>query len=109
MKEDGSFRLDQRYFDYSTGLRMTNDSFAALFGVPARKPEDPLEPVHMDLAASIQYVTEEINVAPHPLSRRRDGRSQPLSGGWRRAQLRRQRQSAARWPLRRALGAACRR
>jgi carbamoyltransferase len=60
VKEDGSFRLDQRYFDYSTGLRMTNDSFAALFGVPARKPEDPLEPVHMDLAASIQYVTEEI-------------------------------------------------
>ena len=60
LKEDGSFRLDQRYFDYCTGLRMTNDSFAALFGVPARKPEDPLEPVHMDLAASIQRVTEEV-------------------------------------------------
>src|SRR5215471_14361262 len=57
---DGSFRLDQRHFDYCTGLRMTNDSFAALFGVPARKPEDPLEPVHMDLAASIQRVTEEV-------------------------------------------------
>src|SRR5215813_12817484 len=60
LKEDGSFRLDQRHFDYCTGLRMTNDSFAALFGVPARKPEDPLEPVHMDLAASIQRVTEEV-------------------------------------------------
>src|SRR5215469_16885784 len=60
LKEDGSFRLDQRHFDYCTGLRMTNDSFAALFGVPPRKPEDPLEPVHMDLAASIQRVTEEV-------------------------------------------------
>jgi carbamoyltransferase len=60
LKDDGSFRLDQRYFDYCTGLRMTNDDFAALFGVPARKPEDPLEPVHMDLAASIQRVTEEV-------------------------------------------------
>src|SRR6516164_167549 len=59
LKEDGSFRLDQRYFDYCTGLRMTNDSFAALFGVPARKPEDPLEQRHMDLAASIQAVIEE--------------------------------------------------
>src|SRR5215470_11548840 len=60
LKEDGSFRLDQQHFDYCTGLRMTNDSFVALFGVPARKPEDPLEPVHMDLAASIQRVTEEV-------------------------------------------------
>jgi carbamoyltransferase len=59
LKEDGSFRLNQRYFDYCTGLRMTNDGFAALFGVAARKPDDRLEPVHMDLAASIQSVTEE--------------------------------------------------
>jgi carbamoyltransferase len=59
LKEDGSFRLDQRYFDYCTGLRMTSDRFAELLGVPARRPEDPLEPVHMDLAASIQSVTEE--------------------------------------------------
>src|SRR6516165_269163 len=59
LKEDGSFRLNQRYFDYCTGLKMTNDGFAELFGVPARKPEDQLEQVHMDLAASIQSVTEE--------------------------------------------------
>src|SRR5262249_9605967 len=59
LKEDGSFRLNQRYFDYCTGLKMTNDGFAELFGVPARKPEDRLEQVHMDLAASIQSVTEE--------------------------------------------------
>ena len=60
LKEDGSFRLNQRYFDYCTGLKMTNDGFAELFGVPARKPEDRLEQVHMDLAASIQSVTEEV-------------------------------------------------
>ena len=59
LKEDGSFRLNQRYFDYCTGLKMTNDRFAELFGVPARKPEDALQQVHMDLAASIQCVTEE--------------------------------------------------
>ena len=59
LKDDGSFRLNQEYFDYCTGLKMTNDRFAALFGVPARKPEEWLEPVHMDLAASIQSVTEE--------------------------------------------------
>ncbi len=59
LKEDGSFRLDQSYFDYCTGLSMTNDAFARLFGVPARQPEDRLEQIHMDLAASIQSVTEE--------------------------------------------------
>jgi carbamoyltransferase len=59
LKDDGSFRLNQRYFDYCTGLRMTNEGFAELFGVPARKPEDRLDQVHMDLAASIQCVTEE--------------------------------------------------
>ncbi|HEY3909427.1 MAG TPA: carbamoyltransferase [Stellaceae bacterium] len=59
LKDDGSFRLNQEYFDYCTGLRMTNERFAALFGVPARQPEQWLEPVHMDLAASIQQVTEE--------------------------------------------------
>ncbi len=60
LKEDGTFRLDQSYFDYCTGLRMTNDKFAALFGGPARKPEELLDQKHMDLAASVQAVTEEI-------------------------------------------------
>ena len=60
LKADGSFRLNQDYFDYCTGLRMVNERFAALFGVAARKPEDWIEPVHMDLAASIQCVAEEI-------------------------------------------------
>jgi carbamoyltransferase len=60
LKEDGTFRLDQQYFDYCTGLRMTNDRFAELFGGPARKPEEMLNQTHMDLAASVQAVTEEI-------------------------------------------------
>jgi carbamoyltransferase len=60
LKPDGTFRLDQSYFDYCTGLRMTNDRFDALFGGPARKPEELLNQRHMDLAASIQAVTEEV-------------------------------------------------
>jgi carbamoyltransferase len=60
IKEDGSFRLDMSYFDYCTGLRMTNDKFDALFGGPARKPEAPLTQREMDLASSIQSVAEEV-------------------------------------------------
>lgn len=60
VKQDGSFRLDQKYFDYCTGLTMTNRHFDALFGGPARKPEEPLSQRHMDLAASVQAVTEEV-------------------------------------------------
>ncbi len=60
LKPDGTFRLDQQFFDYCTGLRMTNDKFDALFGGPARKAEELLTQKHMDLAASIQAVTEEV-------------------------------------------------
>lgn len=60
IKADGTFRLQMDYFDYATGLRMTNDRFADLFGRPARKPESPLTQQEMDIAASIQEVTEEI-------------------------------------------------
>jgi carbamoyltransferase len=60
LKEDGSFQLDQSYFNYGVGLTMTNDRFAALFGEPVRKPEQLLTQFHMDMAASIQAVTEEI-------------------------------------------------
>ena len=59
LKADGSFRLNLEYFDYCTGLTMTNGRFDALFGGPARRPEELLTPRHMDLAASIQAVTEE--------------------------------------------------
>jgi len=62
VKEDGSFRLDMQYFDYCTGLTMTNDRFHELFGGPPRRPEAPLTQHEMDLAASIQIVTEEVIV-----------------------------------------------
>jgi carbamoyltransferase len=60
LKEDGSFRLNQEYFDYCTGLTMTNDRFDELFGGPARRPEERVTQRDMDLAASIQVVTEEV-------------------------------------------------
>jgi carbamoyltransferase len=60
VKPDGSFRVNQDYFDYCTGLTMTNARFDALFGGPARKPEEPVRQRDMDLAASVQKVTEEV-------------------------------------------------
>jgi carbamoyltransferase len=60
VKEDGSFWLDQSYFNYATGLTMTSRKFHDLFGGPPRDSETPLTQRHMDLAASVQKVTEEI-------------------------------------------------
>jgi len=60
VKADGSFRLNMGYFDFCTGLTMTSQRFHDLFGGPPRKPDQLLTPYHMDLAASIQAVTEEI-------------------------------------------------
>src|SRR5437764_10912414 len=60
LKEDGSFRLNMKYFNYSVGLTMTNARFDKLFGGPPRKPESPISKREMDLAKSIQEVTEEI-------------------------------------------------
>jgi carbamoyltransferase len=61
LKDDGTFKLDQSYFDYCTGLTMTNARFDALFGQPARSADKgPLTQFHMDIAASIQAVTEEV-------------------------------------------------
>src|SRR6266851_6142207 len=60
VKPDGSFRLDLSYFDYCTGLRMTGEKFDALFGTPARSPETWLTQWHMDVAASLQAVLEEV-------------------------------------------------
>jgi carbamoyltransferase len=60
LKPDGSFRLDQSYFNYCIGLTMTGLKFHELFGGPPRSPSDPLTQRHMDLAASIQSATEEI-------------------------------------------------
>ncbi len=61
LKDDGSFRLNMKYFNYATGLTMTNDRFEKLFGQKVRNPEkDLLTQFHMDIAASVQSVTEEI-------------------------------------------------
>jgi carbamoyltransferase len=60
VKADGSFRLNLSYFDYCAGLTMTNGRFDALFGGPPRKPDQLLVQHHMDLAASIQAVTDEV-------------------------------------------------
>jgi carbamoyltransferase len=60
IKEDGSFHLNMSYFNYCTGLTMTNDKFADLFGGQARQPEDLVTQREMDLAASVQAVTEEV-------------------------------------------------
>ena len=60
VKPDGSFWIDQRYFDYATGLTMTNKRFDRLFGGPPRRPGDPVTQREMDLAASVQQVTEEV-------------------------------------------------
>ena len=60
LKADGSFRLNLDYFDYCTGLTMTNNKFDSLFEGPRRKPEELLTQRHMDLAASVQAVLEEV-------------------------------------------------
>ena len=61
LKDDGSFRLNMKYFNYATGLTMTNENFSDLFGEPVRNPKkDLLKQFHMDIASSIQAVTEEI-------------------------------------------------
>ena len=60
VKKDGSFRLNMDYFNYATGLTMTNNKFAKLFNIERREPEDNLLQIHMDIAASIQATTEEI-------------------------------------------------
>ncbi|MBL8816676.1 MAG: hypothetical protein JNL58_11650 [Planctomyces sp.] len=67
LRDDGSFRLDQTYFRYISGLRMTGSRFHCLFGGPPRKPESEITQYHKDIAASIQLVTEEVilNVASY--------------------------------------------
>ena len=96
LKPDGSFRLNLDYFNYCTGLTMTNERFDALFGGPPRRPEQLLEQRHMNLAASIQAVLEEIVLAPDAFVGAGDWHPQSCDGRRRRAQLRGQRQGAAR-------------
>ncbi len=82
LKPDGSFRLDMSYFDYCHGLRMTSRRFDALFDGPPRRPEAPITEREMDLAASIQAVTEEamLRAARH-VHRETGMRNLCLAGG----------------------------
>ena len=82
LKPDGSFRLNLDYFNYCVGLTMTNSKFDALFGQPPRTPEQQLTPFHMDIAASIQQVTEEILLRmTRALARETGERNLCLAGG----------------------------
>ena len=82
LKDDGSFCLNQEYFDYCTGLTMTNEKFAALFGIARRRSSEPLLQIHMDLAASVQAVTEEAVLRLARTALKRTGsRNLVLAGG----------------------------
>ena len=82
LKPDGSFRLDMSYFDYCSGLTMTNQRFSELFGAPVRAPDELLTPFHMDIAASIQAVLEEIVLRmTRSLAKQTGARNLCLAGG----------------------------
>jgi carbamoyltransferase len=82
VKADGTFRLQMDYFDYATGLKMTNERFSELFGRPARAPESPLTQQEMDIAASIQQVTEDVVLrVASTLSRETGSPNLCLAGG----------------------------
>ena len=83
LKEDGTFRLNMKYFDYATGLRMINEKFFDLFGHPVRNYEkDLLTQFHMDVASSIQSVTEEIVLRlTKSIAREYDNKNLCMSGG----------------------------
>ena len=82
IKDDGSYRLNMKYFDYCAGLRMTNHRFADLFGGPARMPESKITQREMDLARSVQVVTEEVILKiAHHVHERTGMKNLCLAGG----------------------------
>jgi carbamoyltransferase len=82
LKPDGTFRLDMNYFDYCTGLTMTNENFDRLFGAAPRKPDELLTQRHMDVAASLQKVTEEVMLRlARSLARETGAKNLCLAGG----------------------------
>src|SRR4029078_11665293 len=74
LKEDGSFKLNMKYFNYGVGLTMTNDAFAQLFGGAPRKPAQRLTQRDMNMARSVQEVTEEVMLRMAREIHRRTGR-----------------------------------
>jgi carbamoyltransferase len=82
IKEDGSFQMNLQYFNYCQGLTMTNKQFEKLFGGPSRKPENQITEREVDLAASIQEVTEEIVIRMATYARKLTGKNKLcLAGG----------------------------
>jgi carbamoyltransferase len=82
IRDDGSIRMNHEYFSYSQGLRMTNNAFAKLFGGPPRKPESLITQREMDLARSIQVITEEVMLKMADFVHRETGMKQLcLAGG----------------------------
>ncbi len=103
LKEDGSYRMDMSYFNYCQGLTMTSRKFDRLFGGPPRKPESRLAQREMDLAASIQAVTEEVMLRTARHVHTADRHEEPGAGRRRGAELRGQRPSPPRRPFRESL------
>ena len=99
IKEDGSFWLDQSYFNYATGLTMTSSKFHDLFGAPPRTSEDQITQREMDLAASVQAVTEEVMLKMTESLGKRIRHQKSLSCGRCRSQLRCKRESHSRWQV----------
>ena len=83
LKDDGTFKLNMKYFDYAVDLKMTNENFSQLFGKPLRNPEtDQLTQFHMDVAASIQAATEEIVLRlARSISKESDSKNLCMAGG----------------------------
>ena len=83
LKNDGTFKLNMKYFDYAVDLKMTNENFSQLFGNPVRNPEsEQLTKFHMDVAASIQSATEEIVLRlVRSLSKENDSKNLCMAGG----------------------------
>ena len=98
LSDDGSFKLNMKYFAYDYGLRMTNGAFDEFFGGPPRKPETWMAEREFDIAASVQKVCEEVVLRMVRHLHQETGLDEPLHGGRRRAQLRgeRPRRSARR-------------
>ena len=106
LKPDGSFRLNMAYFGYCHTMVMTNRKFEQLFGGPPRRPEAPLTQREMDIAASIQAVTEEVMLRAARHVHQPDRDEEPRPGRRRGAQLRRQRPNPAGDALREHLDSA---
>ncbi len=95
VKEDGSFKMNMEYFDYCSGLTMTGRKFAGLFGGPPRAGETKLSQREMDLARSLQDVTEEIMLRMARHVRRETGEENLVLAGGRGTELRGERQNPA--------------